>query len=303
MDEWPIPGRRSVPVNDDGIATAWLPGNAPAMTIGRSPARTRTHYPWVMPEPPRVVIVMPAYNAARTLERTYADIPHDLVDHLILVDDVSQDETVEIAERLGLEVITHRQNLGYGGNQKTCYDRALEWGADVVVMLHPDYQYDATRIPELVGPIASGARDLMLGSRFLGDPLAGGMPRWKYLSNRFLTGVENVAFGLRLSEYHTGLRAYSRRLLETIPYRLNSDDFVFDQELISQVVAAGGLNIGEIAVPTRYFEEASSVNFRRSVVYGLSTLRVVVRFLLHRTGLRRSSKLRPRMAAGETGGN
>jgi glycosyltransferase involved in cell wall biosynthesis len=242
----------------------------------------------------RVVIVMPAYNAARTLERTYADIPHDLIHHVILVDDVSKDETVEIAKQLGLEVIVHRQNLGYGGNQKTCYDRALEWGADVVVMLHPDYQYDATRIPALVAPILAGERDLMLGSRFLGDPLAGGMPRWKFIANRFLTGLENAAFGLHLSEYHTGLRAYSRRLLETIPYRLNSDDFVFDQELIAQVVAARGLPVGEIAVPTRYFEEASSVGFRRSVVYGLSTLRVVARYLLHRSGIRRSAKLRAR---------
>jgi glycosyltransferase involved in cell wall biosynthesis len=250
---------------------------------------------------PRVVIVMPAYNAALTLERTYADIPHELVHHMILVDDVSNDETVEIARRLGLEVIVHRQNLGYGGNQKTCYDRALEWGADVVVMLHPDYQYDATRIPALVAPIVDGSADLMLGSRFLGDPLAGGMPRWKYLSNRFLTGVENAAFGLHLSEYHTGLRAYSRRLLETIPYRLNSNDFVFDQELVSQVVAVGGLRIGEIAVPTRYFEEASSVGFQRSVVYGLSTLRVVARYLLHRTGVRRSAKLSPRPATREPG--
>jgi glycosyltransferase involved in cell wall biosynthesis len=248
----------------------------------------------------RIVIVMPAYNAAKTLERTYADIPREIVHHMILVDDVSKDETVEIAKRLGLEVIVHRQNLGYGGNQKTCYDRALEWGADVVVMLHPDYQYDATRIPELVAPIVAGERDLMLGSRFLGDPLAGGMPRWKFISNRFLTGVENLAFGLHLSEYHTGLRAYSRRLLETIPYRLNSDDFVFDQDLIAQVVAAGGLKIGEIAVPTRYFEEASSVNFRRSVVYGLSTLRVVTRYLLHRVGLRRSAQLRPRVPVPES---
>ncbi|HEU4671999.1 MAG TPA: glycosyltransferase family 2 protein [Candidatus Limnocylindrales bacterium] len=246
----------------------------------------------------RVVVVMPAYNAAETLERTYADVPHDLVDHIILVDDVSGDETVAIAKRLGLEVVVHRQNLGYGGNQKTCYDRALEEGAEIVVMLHPDYQYDATRIPALVAPIANGERDLMLGSRFLGDPLAGGMPRWKYVSNRFLTIVENVAFGLHLSEYHTGLRAYSRRLLETIPYRLNSNDFVFDQELIAQVVAAGmGDRIGEIAVPTRYFEEASSVGFRRSVVYGVSTLRVVLRFLLHRIGIRRSRKLTARRGA------
>ena len=157
-------------------------------------------------------------------------------------------------------------------------------------MLHPDYQYDATCIPALVQPILDGEKDLMLGSRFLGDPLAGGMPRWKYISNRFLTGLENMAFGLHLSEYHTGFRAYSRHLLETIPYRLNSDDFVFDQELVAQAVAVH-MRIGEIGVPTRYFEEASSVNFRRSVVYGLSTLKVVLRFMLHRTRLRRSGKL------------
>ena len=245
-----------------------------------------------------VVIVMPAYNAAKTLERTYADIPHEIVSRIILVDDVSRDETVEIARQMGLDVIVHRQNLGYGGNQKTCYDAALEAGADVVVMLHPDYQYDATRIPDLIAPIVAGRRDLMLGSRFLGDPLAGGMPRWKYVSNRFLTGVENLAFGLRLSEYHTGLRAYSRNLLETIPYRLNSNDFVFDQELIAQVVAAGmRARVGEVGVPTRYFEEASSVGFRRSVVYGLSTLRVVGRYLLHRLRVRRSPKLTARRPA------
>ncbi len=244
---------------------------------------------------PRLVIVMPAYNAARTLERTYADIPHELVHRIILVDDVSHDETVDVARRLGLDVIIHRQNRGYGGNQKTCYKAALDAGADIVVMLHPDYQYDATRIPELIAPIEAGRRDLMLGSRFLGDPLAGGMPAWKYVANRFLTTVENVAFGLRLSEYHTGLRAYSRRLLETIPFGRNSDDFVFDQELIAQVVAAGLKDrIGEIAVPTRYFAEASSVGFRRSVVYGTSTLKVVGRFLLHRFRLRPSRQLVPR---------
>jgi glycosyltransferase involved in cell wall biosynthesis len=245
--------------------------------------------------PQRVIVVMPAYNAARTLERTYSDVPHEVIDRVILVDDVSHDETVEIARQLGLEVIVHRQNRGYGGNQKTCYDAALAAGADVVVMLHPDYQYDATRIPALIEPILNDERDLMLGSRFMGDPLAGGMPRWKYISNRFLTIVENIAFGLRLSEYHTGLRAYSRRLLDTIPYHLNSDDFVFDQELIAQVVAAGMRDrIGEIAVPTRYFVEASSVGFRRSVVYGLSTLRVVARYLLHRLRVRRSPKLMAR---------
>ena len=241
-----------------------------------------------------VVIVMPAYNAAKTREQTYRDIPHALVPRIIVVDDASRDRTVEIAQHLGLEVIVHHQNRGYGGNQKTCYAAALAGPADVVVMLHPDYQYDATRIPDLIAPIARGEVDLMLGSRFLGDPLAGGMPKWKYAANRFLTAVENRAFGLHLSEYHTGLRAYSRRLLETIPYTLNSDDFVFDQELIAQVVAAGGLRIGEIAVPTRYFEEASSVGFRRSVWYGLATLRAVGRFLLHRAGIRRSHKLTTR---------
>jgi glycosyltransferase involved in cell wall biosynthesis len=233
---------------------------------------------------------MPAYNAAKTLERTYRDIPHEIVDKIILVDDVSKDDTVAVASKLGLDVIIHRQNLGYGGNQKTCYDAALADGADAVIMLHPDYQYDATRIPALIAPILAGEKDMMFGSRFLGDPLAGGMPKYKYISNRFLTGLENMAFGLHLSEYHTGFRAYSRDLLESIPYRLNSDDFVFDQELVAQAVACK-MRIGEIAVPTRYFQEASSVNFRRSVVYGLSTLKVVMRFLFHKLRLRRSRKL------------
>jgi glycosyltransferase involved in cell wall biosynthesis len=247
----------------------------------------------------RTVVVMPAYNAAETLETTLGKLPEGCCDEVIVVDDASRDATAEVAARLPVTLVRHERNLGYGGNQKTCYDAALAAGADVVVMLHPDYQYDATRIPALIDPILRGDADLMLGSRFLGDPLAGGMPRWKFVSNRFLTILENAAFGLHLSEYHTGLRAYSRHLLETIPYRLNSDDFVFDQELVAQVVAAGmRRRIGEIGVPTRYFDEASSVNFRRSVVYGLSTLRVVLRYLLHRARIRRSPKLTARRPAG-----
>ncbi|MGC8634291.1 MAG: glycosyltransferase family 2 protein [Candidatus Limnocylindrales bacterium] len=249
-----------------------------------------------------IIVVMPAYNAAKTLERTYHDIPRDVVDRIILVDDVSRDETVEIAQRLGLDVIVHSQNKGYGGNQKTCYREALAAGADVVVMVHPDYQYDPTRIPAVIAPILEGRADMVLGSRFLGDPLAGGMPRWKWVANHFLTSAENLAFGLHLSEYHTGFRAYSAHLLRTVAWERNSDDFVFDQEFVAQVVA-GGFRIAEVAVPTRYFAEASSVGFRRSVRYGFGTLRVVARFVLHRTGLRRDPRLAPRTVAGADPGN
>jgi len=228
----------------------------------------------------RVIVVMPAYNAAGTLERTYHDLPKEVVDKIILVDDVSQDETVEIARRLGLDVVIHIQNKGYGGNQKTCYLEALGGGADIVVMLHPDYQYDSTLVPDLIRPIQEGEADMVLGSRFLLEgALKGGMPLYKFISNRFLTTIENIAFGQRLSECHTGFRAYSRRLLTTIPFVLNSDNFVFDTEVIAQAVTFG-FRITEIGVPTRYFEEASSVNFKTSVAYGLSTLAVVVRYLL-----------------------
>jgi glycosyltransferase involved in cell wall biosynthesis len=240
----------------------------------------------------KVIVVMPAYNAARTLERTYNDLPRDVVDHVILVDDVSRDETVEIAQRLGLKVIVHVQNRGYGGNQKTCYIEALRDGADLVVMLHPDYQYDSRLVPQLIAPIQTGEADLVLGSRLLGGgAMAGGMPRWKFISNRFLTIIENISLGQHLSECHTGFRAYSRRLLETIPFLLNSDDFVFDTEVIAQTVAFG-FRVSEIPVPTRYFAEASSVNFRRSVVYGLSTLAVMARYLLDRWGIRPTPQFR-----------
>jgi glycosyltransferase involved in cell wall biosynthesis len=231
---------------------------------------------------------MPAYNAAKTLEDTYRGLAMDVVDEVILVDDVSRDETVDIAEKLGLKVVVHLQNRGYGGNQKTCYIEALKSGADVVVMVHPDNQYDSTLVPQMIQPLLDGTADIVLGSRLLsGTALSGGMPIWKYVANRFLTEVENAAFGLHLSEYHTGFRAYSRRLLETLPFLLNSDDFVFDQEIMAQAVSFG-FRVAEVPVPTRYFPEASSVNFRRSVRYGLDVLRVVRKYTLHRLGVRRS---------------
>jgi glycosyltransferase involved in cell wall biosynthesis len=237
---------------------------------------------------PRVIVVMPAYNAARTLEKTYGDLPQHLVYEVILVDDASQDDTVEVARNLSLRCIVHSQNTGYGGNQKTCYREALKDGAEIVVMLHPDNQYDATRIPDMIAPIAAGQADLVLGSRlFAGSAaaLAGGMPFWKLVANRFLTTVENWAFGIRCSELHTGYRAYSARLLQAIPFERNSNDFVFDTEIIAQA-AAGRFTVQEVSVPTRYFPEASSVNFRRSVIYGLKTLNVVRRYLLHQYGIR-----------------
>lgn len=234
----------------------------------------------------KVIVVMPAYNAAETLERTYTDIPLEIVDEIILVDDVSQDETVEIARQLGLQTIVHVQNKGYGGNQKTCYLEALKAGADVVVMLHPDYQYDSTRIPALIEPIRQGEYDMMMGSRLLdkGGALAGGMPIYKYIANRFLTIVENLVLGQHLSECHTGYRAYHRRVLTTIPFLLNADDFVFDTEIIAQTIAFG-FHIGEIGIPTRYFAEASSVNFYKGLVYGLKTLWTMLKFTLNQIGL------------------
>ena len=238
---------------------------------------------------PMVAVVMPAYNAAKTLEKTHGDLPRDVVDKVILVDDASQDNTADIARQLGLDTIVHVQNKGYGGNQKTCYLEALSAGADIVVLVHPDNQYDATSIPRMIRPIIEGEADLVLGSRLLDGreaALRGGMPVWKYVSNRFLTLTENVCLGTNLSEAHTGLRAYSRKLLTTIPFLLNSDDFVFDSEVIAQTVAFG-FRIAEVAVPTRYFPDASSVNFRRSVIYGLSTLNVARKFVLNRVGLRR----------------
>lgn len=222
----------------------------------------------------KVIAVMPAYNAAHTIKKTVADIPKGSVDHIIVVDDASRDDTVKVAKDLGLEVVTHSKNRGYGGNQKTCYTMALSQGADVVVMIHPDYQYDSTLTPEMTRPIISGRFDVMLGSRIRtrAEALRGGMPKWKYSANRSLTMLENIVLGQNLSEYHTGFRAFSRKTLESLPFHKYSDDFVFDQQILLGAIAKG-FKIGETAVPVRYFDEASSINFRRSVVYGLSILR------------------------------
>ncbi|NLT68628.1 MAG: glycosyltransferase family 2 protein [Acidobacteria bacterium] len=234
---------------------------------------------------PRIIIVLPAYNAARTLEKTYADIPKEKISKIILVDDVSQDQTVEVARALGLSVVIHIQNRGYGGNQKTCYLEALKEGADVVVMLHPDHQYDSRLVPELVAPILSGDADMVMGSRILnGRALEGGMPLWKYAANRVLTEAENIVYGTKLTDCHSGFRAYSRRLLSTVPFLLNSDDFVFDSQMIAQAVYMG-FTIREIPVQARYFPEASSVNFRVSMVYGLKTVGVMLRLFLQRHGV------------------
>src|SRR5260370_10337552 len=240
-----------------------------------------------MREKPKVVVVMPAYNAAKTLHMTYADLPHQIVDLVILVDDGSKDETARIAKDLGLELFVHDRNYGYGANQKTCYREALKAGADIVVMVHPDYQYDPTLLPQIVAPIAEGKADVVLGSRLLGaDAMAQGMPWWKYYANRFLTGLENWAFGLDLAEYHTGYRAFRREVLESVNLERNSDAFIFDQELVAQTLEIK-MRITEVPVPTRYFEQASSASFRQSTRYGVSILWVLAKYLVHLSGLRR----------------
>ena len=237
----------------------------------------------------RTVAVMPAYNAAATLERTVADIPPETVDEIILVDDCSSDNTVEIARGLGLRVIRHRKNGGYGANQKTCYRHALERGADFVVMIHPDYQYDSRVVDVAVRILELGICDCVLGSRIRTrqEALSGGMPVYKYLANRMLTTLENVLLGQNLGDFHSGFRAYSRKVLETVPFHRNSDDFVFDSEFLAQAVHFG-FRIGDVPVPVRYFPEASSINFRRSVRYGLSTLGVMAKFWAQRLGVRKS---------------
>jgi glycosyltransferase involved in cell wall biosynthesis len=236
----------------------------------------------------KVIVVMPAYNAEKTLERTLDDIPPDWVDEIILTDDASRDGTVALARRLGLRVFVHEKNRGYGANQKTCYREALKLGGDIMVMVHPDHQYDPKVIPRLIQPLLDGECDAVFGSRMLGGrPLEGGMPKWKYLANIFLTALENATFYMYLTEYHSGLRAYSRRYLETVNFELNSDDFVFDSEIIAQGVVHS-LRIRETPIETRYFEEASKIGFLRSVVYGLSIVKTLVKFKLHKKRLIRS---------------
>lgn len=237
----------------------------------------------------RVIVVMPAYNAAQTLEQTVAEVPRDVVDEIILVDDQSRDDTVARARQLGLRTLVHPKNRGYGGNQKTCYREALACGADIVVMVHPDYQYSPRLIVAMASMIASGHYDAALASRILGGgTLKGGMPKYKYVANRALTAFQNLCMGAKLSEYHTGFRAFSATLLRTLPLEENSDDFVFDNEMLAQTLWFG-FSIGEISCPTRYMEAASSISFRRSVTYGLGVLGVTARFLAARWGLSRGA--------------
>jgi len=233
----------------------------------------------------KIVVVMPAYNAEKTLKDTYNDIPFEIVDDVILVDDASRDRTSELSKSMGIRTIVHEKNIGYGGNQKSCYRAALESGADIVIMVHPDYQYTPRLIPAMASMIAYDEFDAVLASRILGiGALEGGMPLYKYIANRFLTLIENLLLGHKLSEYHTGYRAFSREILKRLPLSANSDDFVFDNQMLAQIIWFG-FRIGELSCPTKYFEEASSINFRRSVVYGLGVLKTAVQFRLQKWGL------------------
>ncbi len=246
----------------------------------------------------KVVVVLPAYNAAQTLEKTYREIPFDIVDEVILCDDASADNTAQLARDIGIQhVIRHEKNKGYGGNQKSLYKKALALGADIIIMLHPDYQYTPKLIPSMVNIIAQELYPVVLGSRILGKgALKGGMPLYKYIANRILTFAQNALVNYKLSEYHTGYRAFSREVLETIDFENNSDDFVFDNELLSQIIYAG-FDIAEVTCPTKYFQEASSINFRRSVRYGLGVLRVSLMHFLQRLGLMRFRMYRLKHAA------
>lgn len=237
----------------------------------------------------KIVVVLPAYNAEKTLEDTYNEIPFDIVDEVVLVDDKSVDKTIDVAKKLGIKhIIEHNENLGYGGNQKSCYDKALSLNADIVVMLHPDYQYTPKLIPSMCYLIANDIYKVVLGSRILGKgAVKGGMPKYKYIANRILTLIQNVLISQKLSEYHTGFRAYSREVLEKLNYKINSDDFVFDNQILAQIIFKG-YEIAEITCPTRYFDDGSSINFRRSVKYGLEVLFTSVKFFLHKNKVLKS---------------
>ena len=253
---------------------------------------------WNPNKSPKIIVVMPAYNAEKTIKKTVDDLPKDLISEVILVDDASSDETVQKAKKIGITVYIHKRNKGYGANQKTCYDQALKRKPDVVVMVHPDYQYDAKLVGVLCEPIVNSRADIMLGSRIQtrSQVLAGGMPLWKYFANRFLTLVENLAMGLNLSEYHTGFRAYSRQVLANIPYHKFSDDFIFDQQILISTLSFG-FNISEIPVPCKYFPEASSINLTRSTKYGLLTLWTVFIYLLHELGIVKSVLFRTKTSS------
>ena len=239
----------------------------------------------------RLMVVMPAYRASKTLEATWRGLPHDIVDRVLLVDDASLDDTTKIAADLGIDVLSHESNRGYGANQKTCYQAALEDGADIIVMVHPDYQYEPRLVTAMAAMVESQIYDIVLGSRITGGgALRGGMPLYKYIANRALTAFQNLLLGAKLSEYHTGYRAYSRQVLQQLNWRNNSDDFVFDNQFLVQGIVAG-FRLGEISVPTRYFDDASSINFRRSVRYGLGVLSTSVIGFLYRIGLYRSPLL------------
>lgn len=235
----------------------------------------------------KIIVVLPAYNAEKTLKQVYTEIPHEIVDSVILTDDASNDKTAEAAKQLGIETFRHTKNKGYGANQKTCYKEALKKGADIIVMLHPDYQYTPKLITAMAAMIVSDQFDIVLGSRILGKgALKGGMPLYKYISNRFLTAVENFLLDQKFSEYHTGYRAYSRNVLISLPFLINSDDFLFDNEILVQAVYFG-FRIGEISCPTKYFPEASSISFKRSIAYGIGVLLTALKFIIQKTGLKK----------------
>jgi glycosyltransferase involved in cell wall biosynthesis len=269
------------------MITSYPPARKPAAASAETRKKGVGRPPLI--ENRKICVVLPAYNAGRTLETTFREISPDVADDVILVDDASTDDTLEVARKLGIFTVTHNTNKGYGANQKTCYRHALERGADIVIMLHPDYQYSPRLLLPMAAMLSSGLFDVVLGSRILGvGALVGGMPRYKYISNRALTLVQNMLLGHKLSEYHTGYRGFTRAVIEALPLERNSDDFVFDNQMLSQAIYRG-FRIGEISCPTRYFPEASSINFQRSVVYGMGVLRTSMSFRLARCGLDRGT--------------